>query len=108
MDTLLSYLRHHRDAHPDRLFCRFIQESRETEIRYQDLLMAGDRYARHFRSLGVGAGDSVIIVLQHTPHLLYAFAGALLNILGTWPRLLSRTLRRNRLHFCSTPPAPRG
>lgn len=62
----------------DRTFCRFVSPEDVQEISYRQLLDRSLGYAQTYRELGVGAGDVVFVILRHTPHLFYAFLGAVL------------------------------
>ncbi|WP_175414880.1 AMP-binding protein [Nibricoccus aquaticus] len=63
---------------PQRLFCRFLQGGRETELTYADLWHSSQRYARFYRQSGLQPGEVVLIVLPHSTDLFASFMGAML------------------------------
>lgn len=86
METLLSVLKRNYSSDPDKLFCRFILGSEPKEITYKELVENSAGYALHFRNCKVSKGDSVIIILKHSPHLFYSFIGAMM--VGAVPSFL--------------------
>lgn len=86
MPTLISVLKEHYTKVPDRLFCRFIADGNAEDIAYRKLIENSASYAFHYKNNGVAKGDSVIIILKHTPHLFYSFIGAMM--IGSIPSIL--------------------
>jgi fatty-acyl-CoA synthase len=68
------------------VFCHFIHAGRETAISRGDLRRGAERYANLFHRSGVAPGEVVLIILRHSPDLLYSFLGALLT--GAIPSFL--------------------
>ena len=68
------------------LFCRFIQGGERADISYKELLQRSFDYKYYFKKVGVKKGDVVLIILKHSPNLLYSFVGAMLN--GSIPSIL--------------------
>ena len=60
------------------VFCHFIQAGGKTIISRGDLRRGAERYANLFRQNGVAPGEVVLIILRHSPDLLYSFLGAML------------------------------
>ena len=69
--TPYAMLRARADAAPDRVAIRFLRvdgdKSQDQLVTYADLASAIERAARLFRRLGVGPGDSVAVLMPHTP-----------------------------------------
>ncbi len=86
MPTLISVLKEHYSQAPNKLFCRFIAEGNAEDISYSKLIENSSNYALHYKNNGVAKGDSVIIILKHTPHLFYSFVGAMM--IGAIPSIL--------------------
>lgn len=86
METLLSVLKENYSSDPDKLFCKFIFGNASKNITYKDLVENSAGYALHFRNSKVSKGDSVIIILKHSPHLFYSFIGAMMT--GAVPSFL--------------------
>jgi fatty-acyl-CoA synthase len=90
-----------RAALDDRVFCNFVIRGADKAIRYSDLLREGSRFARFFLNNQVRPGETVLIVLPHSPDLLYSFLGAIL--MGAIPSFLpSRTDKQDRELFWSS------
>ncbi len=60
------------------VFCHFVQAGGVSVISHADLLREARRYAAFFRRSGVEPGQVVLIILRHSPELLYSFLGAML------------------------------
>lgn len=71
---------------PERVLMTFVRASEATAVTFGDLVAHGSRYAAALREKNVAEGDVVIVMLRHTPDLLYAFFGALL--LGAVPSFM--------------------
>jgi acyl-CoA synthetase (AMP-forming)/AMP-acid ligase II len=87
MRTIVDCLARHLIDIPERVLCHFVHDDAETPITFGELLEQAGRYARCYRQRGVHAGDSVIIVLRHSPHILYSFVGAMLA--GAIPSIMA-------------------
>ena len=61
----------------DSVFCYFNRGGREQTISYSTLLFQSRRYATALQKRGLEKGEVVLILLDHTPELLYAFIGAM-------------------------------
>lgn len=61
----------------DNVFCYFKRGGREETISYSALLSQSRRYAGALQKKGLETGEVVLILLDHTPELLYAFIGAM-------------------------------
>ncbi len=86
MNTLVSVLEENYAKDPNRLFCKFIVGETTEEISCKKLFENSLNYASHYSKNGVGKGDSVIIILRHSPHLFYSFIGAMM--IGAIPSIL--------------------
>lgn len=60
------------------VFGHFLRAGGETTISYADLTRGAARYAHFFQRQGVRQGEIVLIILRHSPELLYSFLGAML------------------------------
>jgi acyl-CoA synthetase (AMP-forming)/AMP-acid ligase II len=77
MQTILDV--RHRDAGAaGEVFCHFLQAGREISIRRDELWREASRYANLFRKHKIPPGEVVVIILRHSPDLLYSFLGAML------------------------------
>lgn len=86
METLISVLKKNYSSDPNKLFCRFISGNNSRDITYKELIENSAGYALHFKNSKVSKGDSVIIILKHSPHLFYSFVGAMM--VGAVPSFL--------------------
>jgi acyl-CoA synthetase (AMP-forming)/AMP-acid ligase II len=77
-DTIPGVLRHWARTRPGATFCTFLARGAAETITFGQLDERSHAYAAHYRKLGVRPGETVIVILQHSPHLYYAFLGALL------------------------------
>jgi len=77
MNTILDARLLHADREAE-VFCEFLQAGRTTSIRHGDLWREAARYAHLFQRHGVPRGSVVVIILRHSPELLYSFLGAML------------------------------
>ena len=78
MNTINSVLLEHYKKNPGGIFCRFIKDNSEEDISYRDLIEMSLGYASYFKNINIKKGDAVIIILKHSPHLFYSFAGAMM------------------------------
>lgn len=65
-------------AKPDGVFCHFQQGGVSVEICHRELWAGAARYANLLRQRNVTPGSVVVILLPHSPDLLYSFLGAML------------------------------
>jgi len=75
--TLPGIFRHWSTTHGAQRFCTFLQRGAAETITFWDLAARSRGYAGALRSRGVRPGETVIVILPHSPHLFYAFCGAL-------------------------------
>lgn len=78
MKNLSRWLVEHATSRPPSVFCTFLEGRADQEITFGDLFERSAGYAAHYRDSGLRAGDLVLIMLRHSPHLFYAFFGAVL------------------------------
>ncbi|MDE2483315.1 MAG: AMP-binding protein [bacterium] len=76
--TIPGLLRAHATERPDATFCTFVANATSQTISFADLERASRAYAEAYRRRGVGRGDVVLVMLKHSPHLFYAYLGAML------------------------------
>ncbi|MBV9079692.1 MAG: AMP-binding protein [Elusimicrobia bacterium] len=75
--TILENIAQHAGRDPDRLFCRLIYKNKpEERISYGRLVEQAGRYAALLANAGCRSGGVAILVFDHGPELLEAFAGA--------------------------------
>ena len=84
--TVPARLRELAQRDPTALFCTFISGKTAERITFGQLYGRSCAYARSYVDLGVVPNDLVLIVLKHTPHLFYAYLGAM--IAGAIPSYL--------------------
>ncbi|MEA1649031.1 AMP-binding protein [Nitrospirillum sp. BR 11164] len=77
-DTIISRLRITAESSPDSLFCVHVLNGQEEFISYGQLWRRSLSYARKYISSGKEPGDIILIIVQHSPHLYYAFVGAMM------------------------------
>jgi len=75
--TLPGIIRHWSTTRGAQRFCTFLRRGTAETITFADLAARSRGYARALRSRGVRPGETVIVILPHSPHLFYAFCGAL-------------------------------
>jgi fatty-acyl-CoA synthase len=72
---------------PDSIAVRLLfAQAAEQVIRYQDLVHNSTVYSLALKQAGIRPGEVVILILQHSADLLYAFFGAILN--GSIPAIM--------------------
>ncbi len=80
MTTLPQTLVHHATHAPDQTAVHLLFAKRpDQHITYRQLLAGAAGYARMFAQAGIPPGEVVILILDHSADLLYAFFGALLQ-----------------------------
>lgn len=77
-DTIVDRLHITVLASPDKLFCIHILDEDPEYISYGQLWKHSLSYAHAYLSAGKRPGDIVLIITQHSPHLYYAFVGAMM------------------------------
>ncbi|MCW5874317.1 MAG: AMP-binding protein [Anaerolineales bacterium] len=85
MSTLVSTLTARAAEAPQRPALTFVERGGEHTISRGEFLQAAQAYSGRLAAAGLGAGDLVILVLQHSLDLVYAFWGAAL--LGAVPSI---------------------
>lgn len=85
--TLGSYLQEHADAHPDQTALTFMIGGQPQPVTRAQLLAQARGAAAQLAAQGVGPGDVVLLVLQHSLELVYYFWGAAL--LGAVPSIFA-------------------
>ncbi|MBX3047545.1 MAG: AMP-binding protein [Anaerolineales bacterium] len=85
--TLGSYLQEHADAHPDQTALTFMIGGQPQPVNRAQLLAHARGAAAQLAAQGVGPGDVVLLVLQHSLELVYYFWGAAL--LGAVPSIFA-------------------
>jgi acyl-CoA synthetase (AMP-forming)/AMP-acid ligase II len=83
--TLVTALLQRAEREPNKIALTFIHAGAETQITASQFVSEAQAYAARLAAAGVGAGDLVILVLQHSLDLIYAFWGAAL--LGAVPSI---------------------
>lgn len=77
-ETLVSRFATVVDSRNGATFSTFLSGGRTEPISFSELSVRSRSYAERYREMGVKAGDLIIIILQHTPHLFYSYLGAIL------------------------------
>jgi len=83
--TLVSALVERANRDPNAVAITFIERGEHRQITTGELLQETSRAAANLAAGGIGAGDLVILVLQHSLELIYSFCGAAL--LGAIPSI---------------------
>lgn len=83
--TLVSALVARAQSQPAKVALTFVERGAEQAVTTGQLVAGAQAYAGRLAAAGVGAGDLVILVLQHSLDLVYAFWGAAL--LGAIPSI---------------------
>ena len=83
--TLTSTLTEHASRSPNAIAITFIQNGEHKQITAGEFARQAELAAENLAANGVGAGDLVILVLQHSLELIYSFWGAAL--LGAIPSI---------------------
>jgi acyl-CoA synthetase (AMP-forming)/AMP-acid ligase II len=85
MSTLVSTLTARASEAPQQPALTFIERGSEHTISRGEFLQAAQAYSGRLAAAGVGPGELVILVLQHSLDLVYAFWGA--SLLGAVPSI---------------------
>lgn len=76
------------EAHPQKFFAKLLFPAGEdVELTYGVLLQHAARYANFYKDRGVRRNQTVILILPHSPELIYSFVGAMLC--GAIPSIFS-------------------
>jgi acyl-CoA synthetase (AMP-forming)/AMP-acid ligase II len=90
MDSPINFAHalHHAYADcPERVAIHLVQAKQPDQpITYRSLIEKSSAYAQRYAAAGVQPGDVVVIILQHSELLIYAFWGAVLH--GAVPSIL--------------------
>jgi fatty-acyl-CoA synthase len=87
MQNFASILLDHYRQHPQQTAITLLAANQEDDaISYEQLLQRSSAYAQQLASQGVQPGDVVIIILQHSDDLVYAYWGTIL--LGAIPSIM--------------------
>lgn len=78
MRTIVEAFEHHCTQKSEAVCCYFIKAGQTEPITYLTLYRESSRFANLLRAQGIAAGQVVLIILNHTPALYYAFLGAML------------------------------
>ena len=84
--TLPGFLRELERSDPERAAIVFQQDDDEYPITYRELVQRAGGFSRALNNAGIEAGEPVIIILEHSLDLVFAFFGALLN--GSIPAIM--------------------
>ncbi len=87
MTTFTHILQKFYKTSPNRA-CVYLQKSGEDDLRlsYRQLIEGANAYAQIYAQKGIKSGDVIVLILQHSPDLLYAFWGAVLH--GAIPSIM--------------------
>jgi fatty-acyl-CoA synthase len=77
-ESLLQALERHCADRPHDTFCHFWRDKIRENISFHKLRYEAAAYANLYRHSGLKTGDVVLVMLQHSPDIYYAFAGAML------------------------------
>jgi len=78
MKTIAQALEYHCTHKSEETFCHFLKAGQVEAITYLKLYRESCRYAQLYKKQGLVPGQVVLIILNHTPDLYYAFIGAML------------------------------
>lgn len=85
LSTLVSTLSARAAEGPQRPALTFIERGGEQTITRGEFLQSAQAYSGRLAAAGLGAGDLVVLVLQHSLDLVYAFWGA--TLIGAVPSI---------------------
>jgi fatty-acyl-CoA synthase len=72
---------------PDQVAIHFLQTNQpDKEISFRDLFLGAAGYAQAFSRMGILPGEVVVLILQHSEALIFAFWGAILH--GAVPSIM--------------------
>jgi len=87
MRNFTTTLKNHYDTHPDRTSLVVQLAGKEDQsISYRDLLRGSAGWASLYREHNIQPGEVVILIMQHSVELVYAYWGAVLH--GAIPSIL--------------------
>ena len=78
VDNVPVRLRQHALRQPAAPFCTFLAAGTAQTMTFGELYERSAAYARQIQARGLGPGDLVLVMLDHSPHQYYAFLGAML------------------------------
>jgi fatty-acyl-CoA synthase len=86
-ETIIDCLARHYHLDQHKVFCHFLKDGQAIPLTFGTLLHNAMLYTQVYADRGLQPADSVLIILRHTPDLLYSFVGALLG--GFIPSILA-------------------
>jgi len=87
MENFSQRLIHHLNSQPQKVILHLQKTGLDdVHISYEELIQRSARYSLELKKLGVLPGEVVILILQHSPDLVYAYFGAIL--LGAVPSIM--------------------
>ncbi len=87
MPTFSDLLKNFYDKEPERVALYVVFSGQpDRPLTYRQLLQGATAYARAFEAHGVQPGEVVVLILQHSYDLIYAFFGAVLH--GAIPSIM--------------------
>ena len=87
MPTFSDLLKNFYDKEPERVALYVVFSGQpDRPLTYRQLLQGATAYARAFEEHGVQPGEVVVLILQHSYDLIYAFFGAILH--GAIPSIM--------------------
>jgi acyl-CoA synthetase (AMP-forming)/AMP-acid ligase II len=86
MKTLPQVLHQNLTSDPDRIALHLLETDRKVSISTEEFILGASSYSQSLRSVGIGKGDVVIIILQHGLELINSFWGSIL--LGAIPSIM--------------------
>lgn len=87
MQTFTSQLVEHLKNQPDKEILHFqIAGKDDIHLKYVDIFEGSKKYYKKLKSNGVKPGDVVILILEHSLDLIYAYFGCILN--GSIPSIM--------------------
>jgi acyl-CoA synthetase (AMP-forming)/AMP-acid ligase II len=87
MRNFTTTLKDHYDSHPDQVSLIFQQAGKDdVSITYRDLLQGSAGWAALYRENGIQPGEVIVLIMQHSTELIYAYWGAMIH--GAIPSIL--------------------
>jgi fatty-acyl-CoA synthase len=87
MRNFSTTLKNHYESHSEQI-CLIIQQAgkEDVPITYRDLLHGAAGWASLYRTQGINPGEVIILIMQHSIELVYAYFGAVMH--GAIPSIL--------------------
>jgi acyl-CoA synthetase (AMP-forming)/AMP-acid ligase II len=87
MRNFTTTLKNHYETHPDQvsLVVQFAGQE-DQAITYRDLLRGANGWAELYRQNGIQPGEVIVLIMQHSVELVYAYWGAMIH--GAIPSIL--------------------